>query len=194
MALRFQDSLSIRGATPASNPPGGNPLVTISFPLQSPPPHPHPQHIPSPLGSNLERMWEVTLLPLLQDDFIFPRNCSSVGWPDAQLEFPNFLCPRLSQASPPCTGASSLHLGSCGAGGGGDLARAPGMLSPGLPVPGSTSQTSPSPVPSSLSLSSPCEASPLARAGPSGCGALGLGTARGLQSGPGSEEGARALN
>lgn len=75
--------------------------MTISFPLQCPRP---PKHIPSPLGSNLERMLEVTLLPLLQDDFIFPRNSSSLGWPDTQLEFPNFLCPRLSQASPPSTG------------------------------------------------------------------------------------------
>lgn len=32
--------------------------------------------IPSPLGSNLERMLEITLLPLLWNDFIFPGNYS----------------------------------------------------------------------------------------------------------------------
>lgn len=170
------------------HPPGGNPLVPISLPSPtlSSPPHTYP------VGSILEKMLEVTLLTLLQNDFIFSGNCSRPELACTQLEFPNFLCTCLSLGiSSLHPGASFLHLGllRCDRGGGGGLAQAAEMLSPGplcprshltdlspspclSPVPFLSPSPCLSPSPSFPSLFPNNEESLLPRVGPSMCRAL----------------------
>lgn len=136
------------------HPPGGNPLVPISLPSPtlSSPPHTYP------VGSILEKMLEVTLLTLLQNDFIFSGNCSRPELACTQLEFPNFLCTCLSLGiSSLHPGASFLHLGFFGVTGVGVGAwlRLQKCSALALSVPGPTSLTCPPPLASPPSLSFP---------------------------------------